>query len=292
MRIVYVEDNIANVHLVKRVARMGQHEIINYIDGMDALNNFDTDQPDLVLMDIQLAGELTGIEVVKKLRDKGFDTPIFAVTAYAMVGDKERCMEAGCTGYMSKPIPVTDLVNLFQKYEKPSQPDPVADTKAEDTSVNKQPTVDEKPTETQAKKPVTEPSKSPEEKADQPVATSVDTPEEETEQPTAKTDSTSTSETITEVPSSKPVVDETATQEAPATPSSESVAKTSSDNPTANQGDDDDSDVTKPNREVLNKEQANTETEAEGADKLAEEDTPASITSSSNDDSDPQAKMI
>lgn len=85
MRIVYVEDNIANVHLVKRVARIGKHEIINYIDGMDALNNFGTDEPDLVLMDIQLAGELTGIEVVQKLRDKGFTTtPIFAVTAYAM----------------------------------------------------------------------------------------------------------------------------------------------------------------------------------------------------------------
>jgi two-component system, cell cycle response regulator DivK len=117
MRIVYVEDNIANVHLVKRVARMGKHEIINYIDGMDAFNNFDTDNPDLVLMDIQLAGELTGIEVVKKLRDKGYVTPIFAVTAYAMVGDRERCMEAGCTGYISKPIPIPELVRLFKEYE-------------------------------------------------------------------------------------------------------------------------------------------------------------------------------
>lgn len=116
MRIIYVEDNIANVHLVKRVARMGKHEIINYIDGMDALNNFELDKPDLVLMDIQLAGELTGIEVVEKLREKGFKTPIFAVTAYAMVGDKERCIEAGCTGYISKPIPVSELVKLFEKY--------------------------------------------------------------------------------------------------------------------------------------------------------------------------------
>lgn len=118
MRIVYVEDNLANVHLVKRVARMGQHEVINYIDGMDAFNNFASDHPDLVLMDIQLAGELTGIEVVQKLRAKGFTTPIIAVTAYAMVGDKERCIEAGCTDYMSKPIPVTELVKLFQEYNQ------------------------------------------------------------------------------------------------------------------------------------------------------------------------------
>lgn len=118
MRIIYVEDNLANVHLVKRVARMGKHEVINYIDGMDALNNFASDKPDLVLMDIQLAGELTGIEVVQKLRNDGFTTPIIAVTAYAMVGDKERCIEAGCTGYMSKPIPVGDLVNLFNQYDQ------------------------------------------------------------------------------------------------------------------------------------------------------------------------------
>ena len=118
MRIVYVEDNIANVHLVKRVARVGKHEVINYIDGMDALNNFQSDKPDLVLMDIQLAGELTGLEVVKKLRSKGIITPIIAVTAYAMVGDKERCLEAGCNGYISKPIPVSELVELFNKYNK------------------------------------------------------------------------------------------------------------------------------------------------------------------------------
>ena len=129
MRIVYVEDNIANVHLVKRVARMGKHEVINYIDGMDALTNFANDNPDLVLMDIQLAGELTGIEVVKKLRDKGFNAPIYAVTAYAMVGDRERCMEAGCTGYISKPIPIPELVQLFAQYDTSS---PSSETKALD----------------------------------------------------------------------------------------------------------------------------------------------------------------
>lgn len=145
MRIIYVEDNIANVHLVKRVARMGKHEVINYIDGMDALNNFESDKPDLVLMDIQLAGELTGIEVVEKLREKGFKTPIFAVTAYAMVGDKERCIEAGCTGYMSKPIPVPELVKLFEKFaDIAAQAKTSAETKVDVPSdkVNNQPTVE------------------------------------------------------------------------------------------------------------------------------------------------------
>ncbi|HEX2622161.1 MAG TPA: response regulator, partial [Phototrophicaceae bacterium] len=62
MRILYVEDNPANLFLVKRVARMGGHEVINYIDGEDALANFIKDKPDLVLMDIQLAGELSGLD--------------------------------------------------------------------------------------------------------------------------------------------------------------------------------------------------------------------------------------
>lgn len=154
MRIVYVEDNLANVHLVKRVARMGKHEVINYIDGMDALNNFASDEPDLVLMDIQLAGELTGIEVVQKLRDDGHTTPIIAVTAYAMVGDKERCIEAGCTGYMSKPIPVTDLVSLFNKYDQPKEEETapveaVKDVPSPTTPVTeKQDTPNAKPTTT------------------------------------------------------------------------------------------------------------------------------------------------
>jgi CheY-like chemotaxis protein len=56
MKILYVEDNPANLYLVKRIAKAGQHEVINYIDGEEALNDFETLKPDLVLLDIQLAG--------------------------------------------------------------------------------------------------------------------------------------------------------------------------------------------------------------------------------------------
>lgn len=116
MKVLYVEDNPANVFLVKRVAKMGQHEIINYIDGDQAIQKFEDINPDLVLMDIQLAGGMSGLDVVKKLREKGFETPIIAVTAYAMVGDKERCIEAGCTDYLAKPLPIPRLVELFKHY--------------------------------------------------------------------------------------------------------------------------------------------------------------------------------
>lgn len=117
MRILYVEDNPANVFLVKRVAKMGQHEIINFIDGREAIRKFDEVDPDLVLMDIQLVGETSGLEVVKELRGRGVQTPIIAVTAYAMVGDKERCIEAGCNDYLAKPLPIPRLIEIFQTYE-------------------------------------------------------------------------------------------------------------------------------------------------------------------------------
>lgn len=121
MRVLYVEDNPANVFLVKRVARMGNHEIINLIDGQQALRKFDDIQPDIVLMDIQLSGEIGGLDVVRKLRERGVTTPIIAVTAYAMVGDKERCLEAGCDEYMAKPLPVPRLVELFEEHGKKAE---------------------------------------------------------------------------------------------------------------------------------------------------------------------------
>ncbi len=117
MKIMYVEDNPANISLLQRIARMGGHEVINYTNGEAALNNFEKHQPDLVLMDLQLEGRIGGLDVVKQLRARGLKTPIVAVTAYAMVGDRERCIEAGCDSYLSKPLPVTELVELVQKYE-------------------------------------------------------------------------------------------------------------------------------------------------------------------------------
>lgn len=120
MRIVYVEDNQANVFLVRRVARAGGHDVINYIDGEEALANIVQDKPDLILMDIQLAGELSGLQVVEKLRKDGFEVPIVAVTAYAMIGDRERCMDAGCTDYIAKPLSIPRLLELIEHYNVPS----------------------------------------------------------------------------------------------------------------------------------------------------------------------------
>lgn len=140
MRILYAEDNQANIFFMRRVAKVGHHEVINFIDGDSILKKFDQIKPDLVLMDIQLSGEKTGLDVVRELRRRGIDTPIIAVTAYAMVGDEERCLAAGCNAYLAKPLPVDKLVELFRQFdpanrstepkEVPPQPEsnPLSDT--------------------------------------------------------------------------------------------------------------------------------------------------------------------
>lgn len=130
MKIMYVEDNQANISLMQRIARMGGHDVVFYTTGEQAIENFERDQPDLVLMDVQLEGRISGLEAVKMLRDRGHTTPMIAVTAYAMVGDKERCLEAGCDWYLSKPLPIAELVDLVKRYDAKTEKRDVARTKS------------------------------------------------------------------------------------------------------------------------------------------------------------------
>jgi|GEM_PF-358655 len=190
MKVLYVEDNPANVFLVKRVARMGNHEIINYIDGNQALSKFEEISPDLVLMDIQLAGDKSGLDVVKELRSRGVKTPIIAVTAYAMVGDKERCIEAGCDDYLAKPLPIPRLVEMFKEYsEAASSKAPAVEAKPAPSAPEKTETpVAEAKSETEKSEiPVTE-AKVEHEKSETPVA-EVKSETEKPETPVAETKS-------------------------------------------------------------------------------------------------------
>ncbi len=186
MKIMYVEDNPANISLLQRIARMGGHQVINYTNGEVALSNFAQDDPDLVLMDLQLEGRITGLDVVKQLRARGFKTPIVAVTAYAMVGDRERCIEAGCNSYLSKPLPVAELVELVKDYESKSAdkaksappPEPKPEASAQPTAEASAPVAAPAPVEA-------EPEAPPEPKAEskpEPITESVPTPA--TESPT------------------------------------------------------------------------------------------------------------
>jgi two-component system, cell cycle response regulator DivK len=139
MRIMYVEDNMVNLALVERIARIGGHDVVSYSDGTTALDALETDTAHLILMDIELDGELDGTQVVQKLRERGDKRPIVAVTAYAMSGDMERIMAAGCDGYLPKPVPIAELLEIIARYdpenEQPQPPQPTADDEPTPLSV-------------------------------------------------------------------------------------------------------------------------------------------------------------
>jgi CheY-like chemotaxis protein len=117
MRIAYVEDNPTNLALVERIARMTSHAIVSYTEGEIALVKLKEEKFDLILMDVELAGAINGLEVVRRLRAHGLETPIVAVTAYAMMGDRDKCLAAGCNEYLPKPLPINDFIQLLGRYD-------------------------------------------------------------------------------------------------------------------------------------------------------------------------------
>jgi len=90
--------------------------LLEATNGEEALEVAKKERPDLIIMDIQLP-KMSGLEVTRKL--KGIPefsrTPIIAITAYAMKGDKEKALDAGCNAYLSKPIRARDLPDLIAK---------------------------------------------------------------------------------------------------------------------------------------------------------------------------------
>src|SRR5258708_15690754 len=118
MRIAYVEDNPTNQALVERVAGMNHHVIVTYNEGEVAVKELLLEKFDLILMDVELAGELGGLAVVRQLRSSGVTTSIVAVTAYAMMGDRDKCLEAGCDDYLPKPLPIVELVAMLAHYDE------------------------------------------------------------------------------------------------------------------------------------------------------------------------------
>lgn len=117
MRILYVEDTLLNLCLIERIARMGNHEVINYAYAERALENFERDNPDLVLVDIRLEGEMDGLEFAQHLRDTGHTLPIVAITSLPDVDIEQRCLVAGCNEYFPKPLPVREMVRLLERHD-------------------------------------------------------------------------------------------------------------------------------------------------------------------------------
>ncbi len=116
-RILVVEDNEQNLYLVRFILENNGHEVIEARDGVMGVELAIKEKPDLILMDIQLP-DIDGLEVTRKIRasEGNGEIPIVALTSYAMPGDRDRALAAGCTGYIEKPIdPETFMANI-EKY--------------------------------------------------------------------------------------------------------------------------------------------------------------------------------
>jgi signal transduction histidine kinase len=116
-RILLAEDDQINAEIFVQFIESLDYQVILARDGREAVKFNRLERPALILMDIQMPG-MNGLEAIQEIRsDKKFDDiPIIALTALAMAGDQERCMEAGANDYMTKPVPLRQLKKVIRSY--------------------------------------------------------------------------------------------------------------------------------------------------------------------------------
>jgi CheY-like chemotaxis protein len=103
--ILLVEDNEVNRRLAGFLLRSHGYQVREATTAAAAFEMVEKDRPDLIVMDIQLPG-MDGLEITRKLKEQPAtaDIPVIAVTSFAMKGDREKALAAGCAGYVTKPI--------------------------------------------------------------------------------------------------------------------------------------------------------------------------------------------
>jgi PAS domain S-box-containing protein len=122
LRVLLAEDNPVNQKLAVRLLEKRGHAVVVAGDGREALQAMEREPFDIVLMDVQMPG-MDGLEAVAILRARETGTkshvPVIAMTAHAMKGDRERCLEAGMDGYLSKPIQPRELFEAIDSLRQP-----------------------------------------------------------------------------------------------------------------------------------------------------------------------------
>jgi len=115
--ILYVEDNPDNRSLVRRVLEAEGYRVLEAPTAAEALNQLEHGQPDVILMDINMP-DVDGYTLTAQIRAMPTHTyvPIVAVTANVMRGDREKSLEAGCDGYIQKPIDIDDLSRQIERF--------------------------------------------------------------------------------------------------------------------------------------------------------------------------------
>jgi CheY-like chemotaxis protein len=115
IKALIIEDNEQNMYMLSFLLEKNNYEVMQAFNGIDGVKAAIENSPDFILLDIQLPG-MDGYQIARELRKRNNlkYIPIIAVTSHAMVGDREKAMEAGATGYIEKPI---DPDNFIQKME-------------------------------------------------------------------------------------------------------------------------------------------------------------------------------
>ena len=116
-KVLVIEDNEKNRYLISFILKGEGFEVIEAVTGEEGVEAALRERPDLILMDIQLPG-IDGYETTRRIRASpdGAKVPVIALTSYAMTGDRERALAAGCTGYVEKPINPDTIMDEIQKY--------------------------------------------------------------------------------------------------------------------------------------------------------------------------------
>jgi len=115
-KVAVVDDNADN-RLIIRTILEDQYEIMEFSSGMEAIEGFRKNKPDVVILDISLP-EMDGTEILRRIREDSalHDLPVVALTAHAMVGDREKYLAAGFNDYVAKPI--LDMNVLFSTIQR------------------------------------------------------------------------------------------------------------------------------------------------------------------------------
>ncbi len=116
-RILLVEDNLDNMTLIADVLQSLNYTVIQATDGQQGLAMAEAQKPDLILMDLSLP-RLDGWTAARRIKANPDlrKIPVIALTAHAMIGDRERALQAGCDDYLSKPINLRDLAAKLAQY--------------------------------------------------------------------------------------------------------------------------------------------------------------------------------
>ena len=116
-KVLIIEDNEQNMYMLTYLLESDNYKVFQSFSGQAGIDRAKETQPDVILLDIQLP-EMDGYAVARELRKikELHDTPIIAVTSYAMTGDKEKAFEAGATGYIEKPIDPDSFISQMELF--------------------------------------------------------------------------------------------------------------------------------------------------------------------------------